>query len=88
MFGLQLRFFNMGATQKFMLTIMETLQADPHRCTAGKVYIHGRWVDPMSGKQNICGAYNSRRHPHHRAESDVPEILASCLLHVCSTSKS
>ena len=40
MFGLQLRFFNMGATQKFMLTILETLQADPQWDTAGKVYIH------------------------------------------------
>ena len=48
--------FKLGETQKFMLTILETLQADPHRGTAGKVYIHGRWADPMSVKQNIFRA--------------------------------
>ena len=39
-----------------MLTIMETLQADPQCDTAGKVYIHGRWADPMLRKQNILEA--------------------------------
>ena len=56
MFGLQLGFSKQGATQRMMLTIMETLRADLQWDTAGKVYIHGRWADRMSAKQNICGA--------------------------------
>ena len=49
-------FSKTGATQRLMLTIMETLRADPQWDTASKVYIHGRWSDQMSVKQNICGA--------------------------------
>ena len=53
MCGLQLVFFQPGATQRLMLTIMDTLRADLHRDTAGKVHIHLPWANPRRGRISL-----------------------------------
>ena len=83
MFGLQLRFFKTGATQRLMLTILETLRADPHRDTAGKVYIYGRWADPMSEKRRIFAGRRIRDAIHTIGLNRMFPRFVHPVLHPC-----
>ena len=56
------RIFKPGATQRFMLTILEALRADLRWDTAGKVHIHLLWrcpnhrADSASYASSMCAA--------------------------------